>query len=191
MKIQHYLFGMTLLAGLFVGSLPVNAYFTTSQSVRTFNATSSLFAITYTFGSANRDIDLPIMAVRDSLPTLPHALGYTLLDSKGSTSAVGTMRGVVLSKAPIVGDRYHIKAGESASFTFVTLLTTPPTTASSSYKVRVTALPFTFTEKGKVYENGLNPSELQYYTTPASLGKPGKIVSKKVGTGITINYSTK
>lgn len=191
MKIHQILGGAIVLVSCLTSGSSAQAYDTIAQSAHTFNATTTLFAVAYSFGSKDRAIDLPIITGRDILGTRNDMLGYTLLDKNGLTTQVGTMHGLVLSDATIVNGRYHIPAGEAANFTLLTFLTTPTTPTQASYKLRVTALPFTFTDHGKTYENHLNPSELTAYTTPLSLLKPGKIVNKDLGNGITINYTTK
>jgi hypothetical protein len=191
MKIHHILCGLVVMVGCFASGAPAQAYLSNAQSAHTFNATTTLFAIAYSFGSASKDLDLPVLTGRDIPATRNDILGYTLLDKSGTTVTTGTMRGIVVSNAPIVNGRYHVAAGKAATFTFITFLTTPVTKTPSSYQVRVTSLPFTITDHGKAYENHLNPSELQYYTTPASLLKPGRIVHKEIGKGVSVNYTTK
>lgn len=191
MKIHHLLCGVIVLAGSFMVGTPAQAYFTTAQSARMINATTSLFAITYAFGSTDRDIDLPILAGRDISTTSTDSLGYTLLTASGTATSIGSMHGLVLSSAAIKDGRYHIPAGKSATFTFVVFLTTPGAATPTSHKVRVSALPFSITDHGNRYDNHLNPSELQYYTTPASPLKPGKIATVDAGKGVKVTYTTK
>jgi hypothetical protein len=191
MKIHHILCGVVVLVGCLASGSSAQAYATIAQSAHTINATTTLFAVAYSFGSASRDMDLPVIVGRDILGTRNDMLGYTLLDKNGTTVTDGTMHGLVISNAPIVNGRYHVKAGTSASFTFVTFLTTPVSKTPTSYQVRVTALPFTFTDHGKTYENHMNPSELLAYTTPMSPLKPSRVVHKILGNGISIDYTTK
>ena len=166
MKIHYGLFGLLLAVG-FATAQQTEAYYTTAQSATILNDTTVLYTVTYGFGSPTRDMYMPIRAVRDPQSlTRTDTIGYTLIDRKASSTALGTATGLVLSSATIKDGRYFIPAGHAASFTLVSVVHMPTTELASHYKLRVTSLPFTFMKDGSPFENHLNPSELVYYTTP-------------------------
>jgi hypothetical protein len=165
MKLSHLIFGLIICAGT-LSAGTTHAYFTTKQTVRTFNPDTELFTITYHFGATDKDFYLPITALRDTSNTSNKNLGYSIVDESGKTSNIGSTTALVLSHAQIKDGRYFVPAGTSSDFTLVTILHRPPHTSTVPYRLLVTALPFTMNIRGTLYENHLNPSELQYYITP-------------------------
>ncbi len=166
------------------------AYKTTSQSARQYSDTTALYTITYRFGFLNRELYIPISAVRGAMPTRD-AVSYELMTGS-TTSNLGTMSALVVSTAEIKNGMYYLPAGKAADFTFVVALTMPARTKVADYKTQMTALPFIMVDKGKKINAQLNPSELQYYVTPTA-GMNAKLFSNDMVkvTGITYTLKAK
>lgn len=194
MKIHHYCAGLVVTAGLLGVATPSQAYLTTGQTATTYSSTTALYTITYRFGFLNREAYLPIATTRDlQFGTTSDDLGYTLLTRSGSSTSVGKLTALVLSNATIKNGRYYLPAGKSGTFTLVAALTLPNGMAASDYALRVSSLPFVMIDDKKTYRAQLNPSELQYYTTPrAKISiKTTTIKSPVTVTGVTYSLSSK
>ena len=149
-----------------------NAYFSTHQSAQQFGD-KVLFTVTYQFGTADYDLYMPIMAVRDlGIDNKTNNLGFTILDNKIATSTTaGKTNALVLAKLPIKGDQYFIPHGTRAEFNLITILDTKNVANNSNLSLLVTSLPFTMVEPADTVKAHLNPTELQYYVTPKILLK--------------------
>lgn len=165
MKLSHLIFGILICIGT-ASATTTEAYFTTRQTVRTFNSDTELFTITYHFGAMDRDFYLPVTALRDTLGSTNKNLGFTIPDSSGTTTTIGTTTALVLSHAEIKDGRYFVPAGTSTNFTLAVVWHRPSHTSAVSYRLLVTSLPFTMNIHGTSYENQLNPIELKRYITP-------------------------
>lgn len=167
-KIKFFLLLVALVAVPQVSS----AYFTTAQSAVKLNEDTLLYTITYKFGLPNRDLRMPVGAVRgiqfgDASPYL----GYTLLKDSETAVASGTTVAFVFSNAKIVDNEYFVPKGEVGTFTLVTLVKLSPDFVPVDAKdydlsLQVTSLPFTMIKDESEIPAKLNPSELQYYITP-------------------------
>lgn len=188
---------MKLYAGsfaiLFLLPITSSAYFTTAQNATRLTADTVLYAVTYEFGFAERELYMPIMAVRGlEAPTTSPFAGYQIMDSDETVSDIGVTSSLVLSKdedVQIKDNQYYLPEGKSAKFTLITLLTIPPEqkTEDLDLSLLVTNLPFTMIKDDTVIPAHLNPSELQYYRTPEiDFGNNGITV-----TGATHTLSTK
>lgn len=167
MKLHHFIFGLVICAGI-TSTGAAEAYVTTKQTAQTFGPDTELFTITYHFGAAKYDFYLPIMAERNTKDTSNKTLGYTIINNgTGSSTTIGSTTALVLSHTEIRNGRYFVPAGTSTDFTLVAIWHKPPHTSAIPYQLLVTSLPFTMNVSGTLYENHLNPSELQYYITPA------------------------
>jgi len=164
------------LSGLFVACLlvlPTNAdaYATTKQTAVRLSDHSALFTITYRFGFLNRELKMPIGVQRGAFePASPYAHVALLADSE-DVSNLGTVAGIVLTDdedVTVVDDEYYLPAGEAAEFTLVALVTLPDPLPEGDLDLalNVSHLPFTMIKDGTPISARLNPSELQYYTTP-------------------------
>jgi len=162
--------GAVLLTCLLPGS--ASAYFTTAQTAVALNDNVFLYTITYDFGMAKYDLEMPVVAVRQSVAdndTL--AVGYKMVDSEGEATQIGDSVGLVLSKAKYVDGAYVVPKGKAASFTLLVLVqaTDDELTAYDAEQdlaLQVTALPFVMKAEGIKIKANLNPSELKYYKTP-------------------------
>ena len=146
------------------------AYFTTDQQAYKLTDTTALFTITYRFGLEKRDVYMPIGALRDSADADALILTYQLLsDNKPIDNSI--INGLVLTKdtnVTIINNTYHVPAGSSATFTLYVLPTLTDTAATNDdLSVLVTQLPFVMKTDELTIDAHLNPSELQYYHTPA------------------------
>ncbi len=167
------------------------AYLTTAQSAKRFSDTTALFTVTYRFGFLNREAYLPISAVRNlAFSTTSDAVGYTLLDGAATNTPVGTMNGLVLSSAEIRDGMYYLPAGKAADFTLVAALTTGTTTKEADYALTISSLPFYMIDDRTKTRGRLNPSELQYYTTPEVELNSTTSTTVRV-TGISYTYTLK
>lgn len=148
------------------------AYFTTAQSATRITEDTILYTVTYKFGFAKRELYMPIVATRGLVEdhATPHT-GFNLVTDSDEVVTTGTANGIVLSSdedVEIRDNQYYVPAGETAAFTLVTLLTIPADQqGDEDLSVLVTNLPFTMVKEGTPIPAHLNPSELQYYRTPA------------------------
>lgn len=147
------------------------AYFTTNQEVTKINELSALYSITYEFGFPEREVYMPIIALRgETVPTEGLYAGYVLVNDDDEKIQIGKMNGIVLTTdedVQIKNNQYYVPAGKSASFTLVALLTIKEETIEDDVSMLVSQLPFTMIDDDSVIPAHLNPSELQYYRTPA------------------------
>jgi len=187
---------------LYIGTLAVLlllpnlslAYFTTAQSATRLSDDTILYTVTYQFGFAGRELYMPIMAKRglEASSTSPY-IGYTIMNNDGTVSTIGATNSIVLSRdedVQIKNNQYYLPLRKSAEFTLITLLTVPAELQKDDLDLSllVTNLPFTMVKDGTPIPAHLNPSELQYYRTPAiDLNKGGIIVSGSVHTLSTSN----
>lgn len=146
------------------------AYFTTKQNATKINDETVLFSISYAFGFNDRELYMPIMAVRNSSTTKQSIVNYTILDDQDTVFPTGVANSIILtdlSKAEVRGNQYYLEPGEAATFTLYTLLnTTDSINSKNDLSLLVTHLPFTTIKNEKILNQQLNPSELQYYRTP-------------------------
>ncbi len=139
-----------------------SAYFTTGQEAFTVDNKMAVFTIDFSFGHKNHDVSIPVRAVFSELTTRNNELSFVVRD-KNDDLAPGMVEAIVLSDIPVSKGFYVIPKGKSATFTLLVIYK-PTSTTTDSYTMQVTGLPFRFdTDK----ELSLNPSELQYYKTPA------------------------
>lgn len=176
MKKTSYTLFFILMALCFGGTTQnAHAYFTTGQTQTRLDDNSVLFTIEYAFGYTDKDTYMPVTAVRN-LPWKSNEkkIGYKLVDHTGSTTAIGSAKGIVLSNLPIVDLMYKLERGKAHKMTLVVVLVVPQDTARNRYKLQVDKLPFYVgTDVSKLATYQLNPSELQYYVT-----KPVELNSK-------------
>lgn len=148
------------------------AYLTTNQSATRINSDTIIFTVSYKFGHGSRDLYMPIGAVR-GITTESNSpyLGYTIKSGEDTTEA-GQVAGLVLTndKNVVIKDaEYFIPAGESAEFTLFTIFNIPITEQENlgDLSLLVSNLSFTMIDESNEIPARLNPSELQYYQTPA------------------------
>lgn len=148
------------------------AYLSTAQSATRLTPDTILFTITYKFGFLNRELYMPIGAVRGlSASDVSPYLGYTIFTSAHATTSVGSTTALVLTNdedVEIKNGQYYLPKSKGALFTFVTVLTVPPEQRATDLdlSLQVTRLPFTLIKDGKELNARLNPSELKSYLTP-------------------------
>lgn len=165
-------FLVALLALIALAPQAAFAYFTTDQKAVQINEDTLLYTVTYKFGLEKSELRMPVGAVRglqfgDASPYV----GYTLLQDSETPVTKGDTYSIVLSNMEIVDGEYYVPAGKVGIFTLVTLVKLSPDFISVEERdynlsMRVTSLPFTMMKDGKEINAQLNPSELQYYTTP-------------------------
>jgi hypothetical protein len=168
---KSYLFAVVVF-GLILSTFPNNtfAYFTTNQEAFRINDNLALFQIEYSFGKKDESVYLPVRAARDQKwGTKNQKIGFEILKD-GTVTDEGEAIGVVT--APVMfmpkdssNEQYVTPPGMAVRMSLYVVLEVPPSATSSSYRVQVTDLPFYVGEK-KEYQK-LNPSELQYYRSPA------------------------
>lgn len=166
---------LKLALGLFVFSCVISpvaaeAYFTTAQSATKLTDDTSLYTVTYKFGFLNRELYMPITAVRGLATSSPaFSVGYDLLTPTNTVVTSGFALGIVLTDdedVEIRDNAYYLPEGRSAEFTLMTVVRTTPG-AQEGTSLLMTHLPFTMIKGDEVIKARLNPSELQYYRTPA------------------------
>jgi hypothetical protein len=169
---------MKLVLGLFVFSfiLPItaDAYQTTDQTATRLTNDTVLYTITYRFGFLNRELYMPIIAGRGVQieNNLPYA-GFDVVDTEDTAVTSGVANGIILTKGKDVeirDNQYYLPAGKVAEFTLLVFATIPPATQTNERELSLlmTHLPFTMIkDETESVRARLNPSELQYYRTPA------------------------
>lgn len=170
-------YGFTLsvmIAALVLVVLPAQseAYFTTAQSaVKLEDGKGILYSVTYDFGMEKRDLIMPIVPERKEASSTDQArtMTYAFVGPDGTESALGESTAVVVSNAEIRDGQYFIPRGQGKRMTLIALLRLPQTLVYEPYDLSllVTNLPFTIVTDDAKFQNGLNPSELQYYRTPS------------------------
>lgn len=138
-----------------------SAYNTTDQKTYELNNGSALFLIEYKFGHQNHEVEMPFKNVNaDSKAT--DTLAYTILDKEGH-EITGKSSAIILSNSRLEKDRMYVTPkGIAKPFTLIVVFT-PSASSTPDYRLQVTHLPFNFDGNQQLE---LNPTELQYYTTP-------------------------
>lgn len=148
------------------------AYFTTDQQAYAVSEDTALFSLSYKFGFAERDLYMPIGAMRNVAANEHFVTGYQLLTDDKTPLTEGTAAGIVLTKdaaVTVVDNQYYVPAGTSATFTLYVIASFADATAhtTSDISLLMTQLPFVMETDDLTIETHLNPSELQYYHTPS------------------------
>lgn len=165
---KKYFFLSFFVIGL-VGVLPTItlAYKSTAEYAIPLKNGGALYGIAYDFGSELYDFKMPALPVRHSSSTdTDKELSYALVTEDGEASAYGETMGVVVTNATLNGGEYMIPKGEARRFILLVLVL-PEGAEADELALSVTSLPFTMTGKDGTQAGRLNPSELQYYKTPA------------------------
>jgi hypothetical protein len=148
-----------------------DAYFTTAQSAMMLeDGKGVLYSVTYEFGTEKYDLYMPIVPERNGArEEQVRTMTYAFVDEDDQESAMGESVGVVVSDAEIRDGYYFVPKGEAKRFTLITLLRLPQTLVYEPFDLSllVTNLPFDMKAKDAEVAAQLNPSELQYYRTPA------------------------
>lgn len=171
---KNYNFKLPAIIFILTLVLPtsVSAYFTTNQTATKINEQTILFTVDYQFGFANRELYMPIGATRGEGDLKSPYLNY-VIKNRDEVITTGKTSALVFTKdedVTIKNAQYHLNPGRSAVFTLVTLITIPDKDIIDDLDVSnlVTHLPFTMVLKDETEVPArLNPSELQYYQTPA------------------------
>lgn len=163
MKYAPFIF---LMFGFFIISTPAEAYGTIEQSALRLSDTHSLYMISYEFGFTNRETDLPIVAMRDSLSNNNAVVRYDLVDETGAVQTSGSTYGLVVSDRTIVDNKYHLDEGKAGKFTLVVIAKHDSKPATKT-ALQITHLPLVLTENGSKKDFILAPNELITYKTPS------------------------
>lgn len=143
------------------------AYKTTEQSTLRINDNTILYTITYRFGFLNREVYMPIGAVRglENGTTSPY-VGYDILDN-GKAITAGKTSSLVLSKANIKNNQYFLPEGKAADFTLVTIVTLPEemNEEGKNTALKINHLPFVMVKDKQVGRTFLNEREMEPYIT--------------------------
>ncbi|MCA9366305.1 hypothetical protein KC722_01865 [Candidatus Kaiserbacteria bacterium] len=161
---QNIFLVMTLFVALMLPN-GAHAYTSSQQTALRVNDTSALFVIDFSFGHGEHDTYIPIFGTTNQEnDTKAHTLGYRVIDDEGN-EAFGTAA-LVLSSAKVVDNTfYRVPQGVKQKFTLLVVATVPSGNSIDNYRAEVTDLPFYWDDEMQYLH--LNPSELQYYTTPA------------------------
>lgn len=151
----------TLLFVSFIGlTHNAHAYFTTNQTEIDFGNGTGLFLIEYSFGMAQHEVQLPVLA-HNSSSKKSDVVEFSILNSTNEV-ANGVTNAFVLSSAKLTDDiMYKTEKGVARTFTLIVFFT-PETKGAGEYRLQVTSLPFNW---DGVQQLQLNQSELKYYTT--------------------------
>lgn len=148
------------------------AYLTTQQTATKLDSDTYLFTVTYKFGFLNRELRMPIGAVRGLESDNSSAMaGYVIQNEGKSVVTKGNAYSIVLSNAKVVDNEYYLPMGKAAYFTLVTVLNLTPemmreADSDSGLSLLMTALPFTMVNEGKSVTSRVDPLELKKYVTP-------------------------
>lgn len=161
-----------LLAVIAFVALPQvsSAYLTTEQTATKLDADTFLFTVTYRFGFLNRELRMPVGAVRGpASATTPYA-GYVIQDGDRVVTT-GDAYSIVLSDAKLVDGEYYLPTGKATTFTLVTVLNLTPDMLAKAdneakLSLQMTSLPFTMVKEGKAFPARVDPLELKNYVTP-------------------------
>jgi hypothetical protein len=160
--------------GLFAATLllhypqTASAYFTTAQSSLMLDKNHALFIVEYAFGLEKHDVYMPGVAKEGLLfENKEKKVGFTIKNEDGVTVTSGKTTAAIISKAPSVDGMYKLEKGKAQKMWLVAILETEKDTPTEKYKLQVESLPFDVDMNTKKDERKLNPSELQYYVTPA------------------------
>ncbi len=166
--------GLVVCGGLVLAPSATLAYFTTDQSAIQLNENTMLYTVTYRFGMENNGLAMPAGAVRltDSASTTSPYVGYEVMVDDTLMPTLGQSAAFVFSSSPIADAEYVVAEGTDAVFVLAVLLTITPEEIATlgndpDLSIQVTSLPFTIVSDDGERANRLNPSELQYYRTPA------------------------
>ncbi len=139
----------------------VSAYTTSAQGAESL-PDGIVFTIDYSFSNKTHAITLPMIAERSNTHT-SSTLSYTILDQNGNEVS-GTVAGIVISNASITKNgMYEVSKNSRKNFRLYGVFIPQTHNTDTQYRLQVTNLPFFFDEDQALQ---LNPSELQYYTTP-------------------------
>ncbi len=145
-----------------------SAYETTKQSALQINENTILYTITYRFGFLNREVYLPIGAMRGlaNASTSPY-VGFDILNN-GTSTTQGKVGALVLSTAEIKNNHYYLPEGKSGDFTLVALMTLPQGNSLNKHdlNLKMNHLPFIMAQKGEAGRTYLNEREMEPYISP-------------------------
>lgn len=164
--------GLIFASFILLSPADSEAYFTTNQSATRLTDETIMYTVSYGFGFASRELYMPIMATRSTGSERQQYLAeFTILNEDDEVITAGIGNGLVFTKSDgveIKDGQYYLEPGESATFTLIALLTIPKEQQpGEKLSLQMTQLPFTMVKDGVKIESHLNPSELQYYRTPA------------------------
>jgi len=167
---KSYIFGLAIIAAVFVSAPNAQAYLTTKQEATRISDNLALFQIEYSFGRKDDAVYMPVRAARNQVwGTQNKQIGFEIIKD-GVVTNEGQAAGVVI--APIAfslpnssNEQYVTPVGMALPMSLFVILQVEPSATTSSYRIQVTDLPF-YLGKDMKYQK-LNPSELQYYRTPA------------------------
>jgi len=135
------------------------AYFTTNQSAVRVTDTTSIFMIEYKFGHGSYEIRMPVLTERKNGVSDNKVL-YNFYNEDNEVLDAGNATGIVLSDAEVLDGMYVIPKGKSKTLTLLVIFENQ---TPDDVRLQVEYLPFQFNNTQHLR---LNPSELQYYTTP-------------------------
>ncbi len=158
---MKYRIFFVVVALLYTSVPATHAYLTTKQESLVANDQTVLFLVEYKFGHEKYDVLMPV-AAKSSKDPIKNTVSYTVIDEAGNP-VKGSSYGIVLSRARYENGLYHTGKGLGRTFTLVVAFTPEMSSASHTYQLQVTHLPFNFDGTTPLQ---LNPSELQYYQTP-------------------------
>lgn len=166
-NIKHYLVISLFFVALV---LPQNssAYETTKQSATLLNDNTILYTITYRFGFLNREVYMPIGAVRglENGTSSPY-VGYDIL-TNGQATTSGKVGALVLGAADIKNNQYFLPEGKVADFTLVAILNLPKDGSldKKNTVLKMDHLPFIMVKDKEAGRTFLNEREMKPYITP-------------------------
>lgn len=138
-------------------------YKTTEQKAVALDENTTLYTISFEFGHEKYAVGIPSAATFGA--TSSDTIQYAFIDTEGTTLENPDAYAFVVSKTSLASSfLYETKPGWGGQFTLAVILNKPAQTPDARYRLHVTHLPFFFDQTRQLQ---LNPSELQYYVTPA------------------------
>ncbi|MBY0310067.1 hypothetical protein K2Q16_02910 [Patescibacteria group bacterium] len=150
-----------LALSLCIPIVPAQAYEVKDVQATRLTSEYSLFTITYEFGFLNREVLIPLDAMRGG-SRRDKSVGFALMGENGTTS-LHTALGVVLSDVELRGRDYYLPKGKNGDFTLVAIVKTADVSALG---LAITRLPFVLIDGQVSVGASIAADNLGPYKTP-------------------------
>ena len=149
MKTKRFFVVPVFTAYLLLTAPQVNAYEVTERHMTRLSDNVTMYTLTYKFGFPNASASMPIVSSKSSSKSI----------NSNKTSSI------ILSTAPIQGNKYHVPMKRNDSFTLLVL--EQHAVGASRNSVQVNELPVTIQKPGEEKKLWtLNEEELKDFTVP-------------------------
>ena len=145
----------TFLLALFVFVAPLASAASTAVQI---DDTHALFTINFSFEDADFTNEIPVIAKHgvEYNDRVDH-LGYDIATNEEPSVSIERVTAIVLSDAPLNGDRYFVPVGTKEVFTLVVLADFGASIPENDYQARITKLPYWLRgDRTTVHQNQLD-----------------------------------